>query len=157
MFQWEAERQARFKQLEGIDIHKATLAQETDFFMREMKSFYPSTYAQLMSGKLDTTAATGGFTEATTALNRLCSADLPDSSAFYNADTGLGYNGGRIFMNGEESGTEGRAFAHFATGIQRYATLCQQFSKSLLLGCYEEFVGVHVSHDVRLLLILTAA
>jgi Phage tail lysozyme len=58
MFQWEAERQARFKQLEGIDIHKATLAQETDFFMREMKSFYPSTYAQLMSGKLDTTAAT---------------------------------------------------------------------------------------------------
>ena len=40
-----------------------------------------------------------------------CSADLPAPSAFYDAATGHGYDG-RLFMNGEESGDEGRAFAH---------------------------------------------
>jgi secreted PhoX family phosphatase len=49
------------------------------------------------------------------ALSRLCSADLPAQSAFYNQDTGLGTME-RIFMNGEESGTEGRAFAHLMNG-----------------------------------------
>ena len=39
-------------------------------------------------------------------------------AAFYNAATGLGYNGGRIFLNGEEIGNEGRAFAHIATGAE---------------------------------------
>jgi hypothetical protein len=47
--------------------------------------------------------------------SRFCSADLPALSAFYDAASGLGYNG-RIFMNGEESGTEGRAFAHLMDG-----------------------------------------
>lgn len=51
----------------------------------------------------------------TTALNRLCSADLPELSAFYNAANGKGYNG-RLFMDGEESGTEGRGFAHALDG-----------------------------------------
>ena len=46
---------------------------------------------------------------------RFCSADLAVVSAFYDESTGLGYNG-RIFMNGEESGTEGRAFAHLMDG-----------------------------------------
>jgi len=55
------------------------------------------------------------YTAGTTVINRLCSADLPATSAFYNSNTGLGYNG-RIFMNGEESGAEGRAFGFFATG-----------------------------------------
>jgi RTX calcium-binding nonapeptide repeat (4 copies) len=63
-------------------------------------------------------ATTGSYFEATTAFNRFCSADLADSSAFYNADTGLGYNGGRLFLNGEESGLEGRAFAHIASGTE---------------------------------------
>jgi hypothetical protein len=49
------------------------------------------------------------------AISRLCSADLPLASAFYNAKSGKGYSG-RIFMNGEETGAEGRAFAHIATG-----------------------------------------
>jgi hypothetical protein len=44
-------------------------------------------------------------------LNRLCSADLPEKSAFFNAATGKGYDG-RIFMNGEESAPTGRAFAN---------------------------------------------
>ena len=44
---------------------------------------------------------------------RFCSADLPARSAFY--DDGRGFSG-RLFMNGEESGTEGRAFAHGLDG-----------------------------------------
>jgi hypothetical protein len=49
------------------------------------------------------------------AFNRFCSADLPAVSAFYNSKTGLGTQE-RIFMNGEESGNEGRAFGHIVTG-----------------------------------------
>ena len=49
-------------------------------------------------------------------LNRLCSADLPAISAFYNPATGKGYDG-RIFADGEEGGTTGRPFGHVvATG-----------------------------------------
>jgi hypothetical protein len=60
--------------------------------------------------------ATGNYDPLTSALGRLCSADLPAETAFFNPETGLGYNGGRIFLSGEEVGNEGRAFAHFATG-----------------------------------------
>lgn len=49
------------------------------------------------------------------AINRLCSADLPAVSAFYNAQSGKGSQE-RIFMNGEESGDEGKAFGHVLTG-----------------------------------------
>ncbi len=49
------------------------------------------------------------------AIARLCSADLPAHSAFYDADSGLGYDG-RLFMDGEEVGAEGRAFAHGLDG-----------------------------------------
>lgn len=52
-------------------------------------------------------------------LNRLCSADLPALSAFFNPATGSGYNG-RIFTNGEEGGTAGRAFAHVVADGQSY-------------------------------------
>jgi uncharacterized protein DUF839 len=48
-------------------------------------------------------------------IGRLCSADLPEKSAFYNAASGLGYDG-RLFMDGEEVGAEGRAFAHGLDG-----------------------------------------
>ncbi|MEO8319858.1 MAG: hypothetical protein ABI561_16200 [Bradyrhizobium sp.] len=50
--------------------------------------------------------------------NRFCSADLADQSAFYNASTGLGFNGGRLFLDGEESGVEGKAMAHIVGGAQ---------------------------------------
>jgi len=59
-----------------------------------------------------------GYQPATLAqknFSRFCSADLPALSAFYDSASGLGYNG-RIFMNGEESGAEGRAFAHLLNG-----------------------------------------
>lgn len=46
---------------------------------------------------------------------RFCSGDLPSPTAFYNPVTGLGTKE-RIFLNGEESGSEGRAFAHIITG-----------------------------------------
>jgi len=50
------------------------------------------------------------WTEAVNArIGRLCSADLPAQTAFYNPATGLGTQE-RIFMNGEEVGNEGRAF-----------------------------------------------
>jgi hypothetical protein len=50
------------------------------------------------------------YVQQTTALNRLCSADLPAPSALFNAATGKGYDG-RIFLDGEET-TGGRAFGH---------------------------------------------
>lgn len=53
-------------------------------------------------------------TGALSYLNRLCSADLPAETAFYNPDSGLGTTA-RIFMNGEET-SNGRAFAHVVTG-----------------------------------------
>ena len=58
--------------------------------------------------------ADGTYTAGTTAIDRLCSADLPPLSAFYNARTGKGYKG-RLFMNGEEAAT-GRGFAHEMNG-----------------------------------------
>jgi RTX calcium-binding nonapeptide repeat (4 copies) len=54
-------------------------------------------------------------TGAMAEINRLCSADLPDETAFFNAASGLGTTE-RIFMNGEET-SNGRAFAHVVTGV----------------------------------------
>jgi RTX calcium-binding nonapeptide repeat (4 copies) len=61
---------------------------------------------------------TGDYDPLAAAIGRLCSADLPAETAFFNPETGLGYNGGRIFLSGEEIGNEGRAFAHFVTGTE---------------------------------------
>ena len=57
----------------------------------------------------------GTYVEGTSALDRLCSADLAAAGAYFNAATAKGYDG-RIFADGEESGTEGRAFAHLPDG-----------------------------------------
>lgn len=46
--------------------------------------------------------------------SRFCSGDLPPLSAFYE-NRKYGYRG-RIYMNGEETGAEGRAFAHLLDG-----------------------------------------
>lgn len=46
---------------------------------------------------------------------RMCSADLPAVTAFYNPESKRGTQA-RIFMNGEENGPTGRALAHIATG-----------------------------------------
>ena len=49
------------------------------------------------------------------ALARLCSATLAPRSAFFDPASGLGYDS-RIFTDGEENGTAGRAFAHLLDG-----------------------------------------
>ncbi len=61
--------------------------------------------------------ATDSWVAGTQTFNRLCSADLPATSAFLNTATGLGY-AGRIFMNGEEAGNEGRAWGFVSTGAE---------------------------------------
>ena len=43
-------------------------------------------------------------------IGRLCSADLPEVTAFFNASSGLGTET-RIYLAGEETGAEGRLFA----------------------------------------------
>src|SRR4028119_1595387 len=52
-----------------------------------------------------------------TALGRLCSADLALPSAFFDAASGKGTQD-RIYLNGEETGAEGRAFAWVVTGAE---------------------------------------
>jgi hypothetical protein len=54
----------------------------------------------------------------TTQFGRFCSADLPPATAFYNPASGKGYPG-RMFLNGEEAGNEGRAFAHIISGFEK--------------------------------------
>ena len=52
-------------------------------------------------------------------INRLCSADLPPVSAFFNAASGNGYPG-RLFMDGEEGGTGGRPLGHVVSSGDSY-------------------------------------
>jgi Ca2+-binding RTX toxin-like protein len=59
--------------------------------------------------------STDSYSVGTTAFSRFCSSDLPATSAFYNAADGFGTTA-RIYMTGEESGTEGRATATIVTG-----------------------------------------
>ena len=73
-----------------------------------------STTLRVLSGRDQiTTLVTSGSLN----IDRLCSADLAAVSAWYNAASGLGYNG-RLFTNGEEAAPNGRAFAHVVdTGV----------------------------------------
>jgi hypothetical protein len=59
-------------------------------------------------------AATG----VTKSFVRLCSADLAATSAFFNTASGKGTTV-RLFMTGEEAGSEGRAYAFIATGTNK--------------------------------------
>lgn len=52
---------------------------------------------------------------STVTFNRFCSADLASPRAFFNPRSGLGSHA-RIFLNGDESGVNGYAMAHVATG-----------------------------------------
>ncbi len=51
-------------------------------------------------------------------INRLCSGDLPQQSAFYDSNSRLGFKD-RIFLSGEEDRNGGRAFAHIVSGIDK--------------------------------------
>lgn len=59
--------------------------------------------------------ATTVVTSGSTALSRLCSADLAAMTAFYNPASGLGTQS-RIFLNGEEVRPEGRALGFVVDG-----------------------------------------
>jgi Ca2+-binding RTX toxin-like protein/phosphodiesterase/alkaline phosphatase D-like protein len=66
----------------------------------------------------NSTTQSSDTTTSTISFNRFCSADLPSTTAFYNAKTGLGSQE-RIFMDGEEGGTTGYALATVATGASK--------------------------------------
>lgn len=59
--------------------------------------------------------ATQSYSQSSYAISRFCSGDLADPLAYFNAATGLGTNE-RIYLTGEESGTEGKLFAVVTTG-----------------------------------------
>jgi hypothetical protein len=63
----------------------------------------------------NTTQASNAVASTNVAFNRFCSADLPASTAFFNAATGLGTTA-RLFMGGEEGGANGWAVANVASG-----------------------------------------
>ena len=89
-------------------IHKTTLAVLSGSdLMQSVALWNPLTSSY--------TTYNSAFPSSAAAFTRFCSADLPAVSAFYNAQTGKGTQE-RIFMNGEESGNEGRAMAHIITG-----------------------------------------
>jgi hypothetical protein len=71
----------------------------------------------LGGGAGDWQVATGDA--APNRINRLCSADLPPVSAFFNASSGNGYPG-RLFMDGEEGGTGGRPLGHVVSSGDSY-------------------------------------
>lgn len=62
--------------------------------------------------------STSSYAEPATgvAFGRFCSSDLPDQTALYDVETGLGFDG-RLYFNGEEIGSEGRALAHGLDGV----------------------------------------
>ncbi len=87
-------------------INKSTLAVVSGAdLIQNVNLWNGSSYTTYNSSNTSTLAAFGRF----------CSADLPEVSAFFNSNSGAGTQD-RIFMNGEETGAEGRAFAHIATG-----------------------------------------
>ena len=61
------------------------------------------------------------------AIGRLCAGDLPDASAFYDRPSGQGYDG-PLFLSGEETGAEGRAFAHAPDGTSYELPALGRFS-----------------------------
>ena len=88
--------------LSDLTIDKATLSviSGKDFLASANDLFLADAAGTLTNG-------------TTTAFNRFCSGDLAAATAFRNGTTGYD---GRIYITGEESGAEGRAFAHVLTG-----------------------------------------
>ncbi|MFO0839437.1 MAG: DUF839 domain-containing protein [Phycisphaerae bacterium] len=69
--------------------------------------------ADVITGVRLWSPAAGAYQSGTTSFARFCSADLAAPAAFSNGAEG---SIERIFLNGEENGTSGRAFAHMLTG-----------------------------------------
>jgi len=81
---------------------------------------------------------TGQYEQGTTVFQRLCSGDLPDVSAFFDAASNTGTQS-RIYMTGEETGPPftpnyGRPFAFVATGPEAGQHLRAAPPRRLRLG-----------------------
>lgn len=61
--------------------------------------------------------AADAYVSGTTVFNRFCSSDLAEATAFFDPATGEG-SSVRIYLTGEETSPEGRAFATLVTGDQ---------------------------------------
>jgi PKD repeat protein len=70
--------------------------------------------SDLIQQYFDWNEGASSFFASSTSFDRLCSADLPASSALFNPGTGLGTQE-ILFLNGEET-SGGRAFGHVVTG-----------------------------------------
>jgi hypothetical protein len=90
---------------------------------------------------------------AGTALNisRLCSADLPAPTAFYNPATGKGLDPAvaRLFLNGEES-NNGRAFAHVVTGANNGTSYTLPLFAKFGGGSWENLLANPAASDTTL-------
>lgn len=83
------------------------------------------------------------------AFNRFCSADLPATTAFYNAATGLGTLA-RIFMNGEEGGANGYPLAHVASGANKgnsYVLSSLMLAGTSNVGAWENLIASPYAQD----------
>ncbi len=91
----------------GATISKWTI-RKSDLAVLDGRDFVHTVYRwRLASGSYEHDPAF--------AFDRLCSATLGEISAFYDAATNTGYPD-RLFLNGEEAGSSGRAFAHTLDG-----------------------------------------
>ncbi|MBL7932122.1 MAG: hypothetical protein JNL60_09470, partial [Bacteroidia bacterium] len=79
--------------------------------IQDVKIWTGTTYTTYNSANTSTLAQFGRF----------CSGDLAKVTAFYNPASGKGTQE-RMLLNGEETGAEGRAFAHIATGPEAGVT-----------------------------------
>jgi hypothetical protein len=70
-------------------------------------------FLQVLSGRDldDSVVTTSNGAGTANSFNRYCSGDLAPQSAFFNTASGLGTNS-KIYLNGEESGSNGRVMAH---------------------------------------------
>lgn len=85
---------------------------------------------------------------ALAAFDRFCSGDLAPLHAYYNPKTGKGTLA-RIYMNGEETGPEGRAMAHIASGPNAGSSYeLPRFGKA----SWENYVGHSIESDTTVVI-----
>jgi hypothetical protein len=98
------------------------------------------------AGKYNTYYSSSPSTLA--AFDRFCSGDLAPANAYYNSKTGNGTTA-RIYMNGEETGSEGRAMAHLASGPNSGSSYeLPRFGKA----SWENYVGHGIESDTTVVI-----
>lgn len=98
------------------------------------------------AGKYDTYYSSAPSSLA--AFDRFCSGDLAPATAYYNSKTGNGTSA-RIYMNGEETGSEGRAMAHIASGPNTGSSYeLPRFGKA----SWENYVGHGIKSDTTVVI-----